>query len=521
MKPRLFFITIIVLGLVVIFILDRQVTAHFREGLHASLEQSSGFLAEELRRHVEERVVAARSIAWAVSSTPKSDPALFGRIAADLAGQCAWIQWAFLATEDLKPLAQWAPGPQPGPPPPLEGVPAVKAALARLDGHGAAVAGGAGDGAATFAYVCAVPGRSNLVILLFQTRYPFDLEMKAFAGSSFYVRILDDGGRILASLRQHAPQPAFTQAIQVRGITLRIETGPIDEASSTLGFQRFLVWTAGFLALIGCMAALFFISNTRAELEESNKILQTQTRQARELNEKLTETNKELDDFTYVVSHDLKEPLRGIEAFSSILVDEYGAKLEGEAHEYLQTLRASASRMKDLINDLLKLSRIGRRRYPVAPVPFQEVVAEALRNLEFAIQQKNARLVIAPDMPVVQGERVRLVEVVQNLVSNAVKYCDKTQPVVEIGFRDQQDAFIFFVKDNGIGIEEKYFDRIFQIFQRLHRQEEYEGTGAGLTVCKRIIEKHGGDIWVESQVGQGSAFFFSLPKDRSRSASES
>ncbi|HRU05714.1 MAG TPA: ATP-binding protein [Candidatus Brocadiia bacterium] len=518
MKSRAFFITIILLGLVVIIVLDRQITARFRESLHASLEQAGNFLAEELRRHVEERAIAARAIAWSASA---ASPAAFGRIASDLAGKSAWLQWAVLATDELTTLASWAPGAEPGPPPDLPRVPALQDALSRLEAGPAAVGGGLYDGAASFAYVCRVPGASKLVILLFHTRYPFDLEMKAFAGSFFYVRILDSGGRILASLREAAPDPPFTQIIQVHGVNFRIEAGPIAEAISSLGFQRFLIWAAGFLALIGCMGALFFISNTRAELEESNKILQTQTRQARELNEKLIETNKELDDFTYVVSHDLKEPLRGIEAFTAILVEEYGAKLDGEAHEYLQTLRASASRMKDLINDLLKLSRIGRRRYPVTPVPFREVVDEALRNLDFAIKQKNARLVIAPNLPTVYGERVRLVEVVQNLVSNAIKYCDKTQPVVEIGCQDQEDAFVFYVKDNGIGIEERYFDRIFQIFQRLHRQEEYEGTGAGLTVCKRIIEKHGGDIWVESQVGQGSAFFFSLPKNRHRSDSES
>ena len=141
-----------------------------------------------------------------------------------------------------------------------------------------------------------------------------------------------------------------------------------------------------------------------------------------------------------------------------------------------------------------------------------ELVEEALSNLAFAIQQKSAEVVVAPDLPTAPCDRVRVAEVFQNLISNAIKYCDRDQPRVEVGWMDKPNYYVFFVKDNGIGIEKKYFAKVFQIFQRLHRRDEYEGTGAGLTVCKRVVEKHGGRIWLKSEVGEGSTFFFSVPK---------
>jgi len=243
-----------------------------------------------------------------------------------------------------------------------------------------------------------------------------------------------------------------------------------------------------------------------------NKVKE-RTAQLAEANEALADKNKELDDFTYIVSHDLKEPLRGVKAFAKLLVEDYSGKMDSEGKEYLKTISDSSVRMSRLIEDLLNLSRIGRIRNIEPGVDLNEMLSEVRKNLAYALEERKVNLIIKPDFPKVACDRIRLSEVFSNLVSNAVKYTKKdAMPVVEIGWSDKKDLYEFYVKDNGIGIEKQYYDRIFQIFQRLHAKGEYEGTGAGLTIVKKIVENHGGKIWVESVVDAGSTFYFTLPK---------
>jgi len=226
----------------------------------------------------------------------------------------------------------------------------------------------------------------------------------------------------------------------------------------------------------------------------------------------LETANTELDDFTYVVSHDLKEPLRGIEAFSAFLAEDYADKLDEQGKRYTRVLRESALRMKDLIDDLLELSRVARIRHEHTTVEVESLLEDVRRDLEFALQEKKGDLRIQPDLPAISCDKLRIKEVFKNLISNAVKFSDKPQPVVEVTCRQDDGFYIFSVRDNGIGIKEQYHHQIFQIFQRLNRREDYEGTGAGLTICKKVVEAHGGKIWVESKVGEGSTFSFTIPK---------
>ena len=225
----------------------------------------------------------------------------------------------------------------------------------------------------------------------------------------------------------------------------------------------------------------------------------------------LTRINAELEDFTHSVSHDLKEPLRGIEAFAGFIAEDYGDKLDEQGQRYVGILRESAVRMKDLIDDLLQLSRIGRTRFEHAPVRVRSLVEDVSLELSFALQEKRVDLQVAPRLPTVACDKVRMREVFKNLISNAVKYNDKPNPRIEIACRSENGAFTFSVRDNGIGIALEYHDKIFKIFQRLHHREEYEGTGVGLAICKKVVEAHGGRIWVESVPGQGTTFFFTLP----------
>jgi PAS domain S-box-containing protein len=228
--------------------------------------------------------------------------------------------------------------------------------------------------------------------------------------------------------------------------------------------------------------------------------------------EELARSNRELEDFTYVVSHDLKEPLRGIDAFSTFLAEDYADKLDEQGQKYVGVLRDSAMRMSALIEDLLMLSRIGRTGQTYATVSVQSLLEDVRQDLEFTLEQKKVDLRIQSDLPTITYQPVHLRQVFQNLISNAIKFNDKPHRVVEIACHEDDSLYTFSVRDNGIGIDEKYYEKIFQIFQRLGRREDYEGTGAGLTICKKIVEAHGGKIWLESKVGEGSIFSFTIPK---------
>jgi PAS domain S-box-containing protein len=229
--------------------------------------------------------------------------------------------------------------------------------------------------------------------------------------------------------------------------------------------------------------------------------------------EEMKRINAELEDFTHSVSHDLKEPLRGIEAFAGFLAEDYGDKLDEQGQRYVNVLRESSVRMKDLIDDLLQLSRIGRTRYEYATVLMRSLVEDVKLELSYAIQQKQVELRIDPALPAVMCDKVRMREVFKNLISNAIKYNDKLVPEIEIGCRAENGVFTFAVRDNGIGIAPEFHDKIFKIFQRLHHRDEYEGTGVGLAICKKVVEGHGGRIWVESSPALGTTFLFTIPRE--------
>ncbi len=236
---------------------------------------------------------------------------------------------------------------------------------------------------------------------------------------------------------------------------------------------------------------------------------------------KLEKSNEKLEQFSHVVSHDLKEPLRTVEAFSGFLLEDYGDKLDEDGVDYLQRLKKTSGRMRQLINDLLNISSIHMDRASFERVNVQKVLEEVKEDLE--VRLHGVSLQISPDMPTVQGSRIRIAELFSNLITNAIKYNDKALPTLTVGWLQnsrKSGMHTFFVKDNGIGIEERYQERIFAIFEKLNPREDYEGTGAGLAICKRIVEEHKGEIWVESEVGKGSTFYFTIPKVTARSEVE-
>ena len=241
---------------------------------------------------------------------------------------------------------------------------------------------------------------------------------------------------------------------------------------------------------------------------EKAQLYQETIRKSREIEAR----NKELDDFTYVVSHDLKEPLISVEGYAKMMRAEYQQALDEIGQEYLQAVVDSCSHMKRLIDDLLLLSRVSKVSENRTTVALSDLMEDVLEELQFSIHGKKARIVVQQDLPIVSAVDTHLRIVLRNLLANALKFCDKPIPRIEIGATVSPEATTIFVRDNGIGIEEAHFEKIFLIFQRLHKKDEYEGVGAGLTIVKRIVESQRGEVWVESTVGQGSTFYFTIPR---------
>ncbi len=224
----------------------------------------------------------------------------------------------------------------------------------------------------------------------------------------------------------------------------------------------------------------------------------------------LARSNRELEQFAYVASHDLQEPLRKIAGFTELLANRYKGTFDEKAESYMAYIVDGATRMRSLINDLLDYSRVMRSTRELADTDCSALLSRVLRDLEPAIKESNAEILCGA-LPVIRGDQSQLGQLFQNLIGNAIKYRGVAPPRVVINASRQRDAWLFSVADNGIGIAPEFSERIFAIFQRLHTRAEYPGTGIGLAVCRKIVERHGGSIWVESSAGRGSTFFFTIP----------
>lgn len=238
----------------------------------------------------------------------------------------------------------------------------------------------------------------------------------------------------------------------------------------------------------------------------------TEKEAVNKLNDALKElkrSNKELEQFAYVASHDLQEPLRKVKNFAELFKERFGAQIDERADKYIYYMVDGATRMQSLISDLLLYSRVNTRKKPFEMTDINLVIEDVIGILELTINETNARITFDP-LPTIFADSSQLVQVFQNLLSNAIKFRGMEQPQVHISAEESKEEWIFSVRDNGIGIESQYADRIFQIFQQLHSKNEYTGTGIGLAICKKIVERHGGQIWFESELNQGTTFFFSI-----------
>ncbi|AHF99643.1 histidine kinase [Halostagnicola larsenii XH-48] len=245
-------------------------------------------------------------------------------------------------------------------------------------------------------------------------------------------------------------------------------------------------------------------AKTRArEVTQRNRELQ-------QVRAQLERSNERLEQFAYAASHDLEEPLRMVTSYLSLLEDRYGDELDEEGEEFIEFAVDGADRMKSMIDALLEYSRVETRGEPMEPVDLADVLATVTKNLEIQIAESDATIELE-ELPRVMGDRGQLQHVFQNLLSNALEYSEDEPPRVTVSASRDDSMWIVSVQDNGIGIPRESQEDIFEVFERLHTREEHAGTGIGLALCKRVVERHGGDIWVESEPGEGSTFSVSLP----------
>jgi len=256
---------------------------------------------------------------------------------------------------------------------------------------------------------------------------------------------------------------------------------------------------------------------TNHMIDSVSREITERQRAEKELKETLGElarSNAELEQFAYVASHDLQEPLRMVSSYVQLLARRYKGKLDQDADEFIDFAVDGASRMQGLINDLLMYSRVGTKGKPFETTDCNKVLSEALLNLSAATEESGA-VITNDNLPSVMADKTQMVQLIQNLVANAIKFRNKDHPCIHVSSEQKNGTWVFSVSDNGIGIDSEYYDRIFAIFQRLHGKTEYPGTGIGLSVCKRIVERHGGRIWADSESGKGSRFYFTMPVSES------
>ena len=259
------------------------------------------------------------------------------------------------------------------------------------------------------------------------------------------------------------------------------------------------------------------VEERAAELKRTNEELEAEIVERKRAEEQLKRTmadlqrsNKELEQFAYVASHDLQEPLRMVSSYTQLLARRYQDRLDQDAHEFISYAVDGAERMQRLINDLLAYSRVGTRGKPFGRTDCEQALQNTLANLQTAIDETKATVTHDP-LPTVLADESQLTQVYQNLLSNAIKFHGQAPPTIHIGAERNDGEWVFSFQDNGIGMDPQYYERIFVIFQTLHPRDQYPGTGIGLALCKRIVERHGGRIWVESEPGRGSTFYFTIP----------
>ena len=314
------------------------------------------------------------------------------------------------------------------------------------------------------------------------------------------VQLPDTNGYLVCEMIKNQPELEETFVVFITGSKVKSE----DQAKGLeMGAEGYITRPIPNRELLARVVSFERIKRTEKELRLARKKLET-------LNADLTRSNEDLQNFAYAISHDLQEPLRMISSYLSLLEKRYHQELDDSAREFIDFAVDGADRMKNMIKGVLSYSRVATHGVAFEIFSPNQACQQALDNLAVLIQENRVKIEVG-DLPDVVGDQIQISQVFQNLINNAIKFNQDQNPLIRISGHKIDGDCQFIVEDNGIGIPEKSAERIFAIFQRLHTREEYPGTGMGLTICKRIIDRHGGQIWVESNPGQGSRFYFTLP----------
>ena len=321
------------------------------------------------------------------------------------------------------------------------------------------------------------------------------------------VKLPDLSGFEVCQRLKADPTTAVIPVLQISAVHIQDE----DRALGlTMGADSYLTGPVDPSVLLATIQAVLRVRQAEKHLREANQALEVQRQALEQSNRAVQRANDELRQFASIVAHDLSEPLRTVTNYVQLLAQQSQGKLDTTAQEYLQFAVDGSQRMHQLIADLLAFTRIDNQEQPFAPVDCEALLARTLSDLHMAVADSGAEVTHSA-LPVVQGDNTRLGQVFQNLIGNALKFRGTAPPRIHISAQREGQQWRFAVRDNGIGIAPAQSDRIFQVFQRLHTRREYAGTGMGLAICKKIVERHGGRIWVESELGQGATFVFTLP----------
>jgi len=313
-----------------------------------------------------------------------------------------------------------------------------------------------------------------------QSKRRFDVQK-----SEHEIQMLKKGNELLAKNEEIRTQQIYLFAI------------------TSFAFLMFILWNRN---------KLNYQNKVNKLLEEKNQLLNSKNEEIHIKNKQLELSNEDLQQFAYVASHDLKEPLRMISSYTQLLKRRYSSSFDEAGNEFMYYIVDAVGRMEILLNDILDFSRAGSQKLPNKFININDVIFMVESNLRHRLEMLEATLVIRnKNLPLIKAHRTQLLQLLQNLVSNGMKFKGERDPIVEIDAQPSPNGYVYSVKDNGIGISEENLEKVFEMFRRLHTRDEYEGTGIGLATCKRIVATWGGDIWVESEEGQGSTFFFSVP----------
>ncbi|MFO7750906.1 MAG: transporter substrate-binding domain-containing protein [Desulfobacteraceae bacterium] len=339
-----------------------------------------------------------------------------------------------------------------------------------------------------------------------------DLKGKGFYEQKFCFAVPEGDKKLLALLNE--------------GLAIVIANGTYNELYDKwfgpilprpqVGWAQILKYLFSILVPLLFLAAVLAVWYLRREVANKTNYLQKEIQERKQVERSLKKSladleksNAELEQFAYVASHDLQEPLRAVIGFLQLLQSKYQGQLDEKGQHYIERAVKAGHRMQSLIGDLLKVSRVNTLDSSFEPADLTKVLEEVLEHLQSTITEKNG-VVTYSRLPTLTVDRHQIQSLFQNLIANSLKYNDHTQPTIEIGYEDKGHVTCFFIKDNGIGIAEEYHGKVFMIFQRLHARQAYSGSGIGLALCKKIVERHQGNIWVESESGKGATFYFTL-----------